>query len=487
MKTDWSVLAVLLLGALAGCATPRAGSLNAALAIAEPLRGDAVSDAGDAVPTPPAGESARKAPARPLILTVEVAVEEALAYSRAVKRARLVEEIGGTFETEARAGLLPRIDFRGTYQRVDQAPKAVAPELGTSFSVGPDELFGVAFNMNFPVFAFGRHLNTFRAAALEHKRSEADRRATEADTAAAVTAAAFDMLETIRGIEVARDIEKALERQVKDARARYEARTVTKDALLEAEVQHAQTKRAREKLESLVPIRRMQLNFLLGRPAHVKTQVVDAPEARAPIWQQKSLEREALDGRPELQAAELNVSAAHRRLRAVIGGELGELRGNLAWETDDSDFRSPSDHVTLFLSLDIPLFTGGARSARIRRVRYEYEIARLQLRDLQTAIRTEVAQAFRNVTEAYDDIAVAKRNVDSQTESLRIQQEKFRSGRATSREVLDSTSLLTSTQIDHVTAIYDYNIALRELHRARGADPRLPPFYELAAAEKDEE
>ncbi|MHC4819843.1 MAG: hypothetical protein ACYTF8_17495, partial [Planctomycetota bacterium] len=41
------------------------------------------------------------------------------------------------------------------------------------------------------------------------------------------------------------------------------------------------------------------------------------------------------------------------------------------------------------------------------------------------------------------------------------------------------TSLLTNTRADYVNAVYTYNVALRGLHRARGADPRLGPFYEL--------
>ena len=81
--------------------------------------------------------------------------------------------------------------------------------------------------------------------------------------------------------------------------------------------------------------------------------------------------------------------------------------------------------------------------------------------------------------ESYRDIGVASKSRAQATESLRIQQEKFRNGRATSQEVLISTSLLTNTRAAYVNAVYTYNVALRNLHRARGGDPQLGPFYEL--------
>ena len=45
---------------------------------------------------------------------------------------------------------------------------------------------------------------------------------------------------------------------------------------------------------------------------------------------------------------------------------------------------------------------------------------------------------------------------------------------------LASTALLTGSRFAELTATYNYNVALRELHRVRGADPRLMPFFDAA-------
>jgi outer membrane protein len=413
----------------------------------------------------------------PQELTIAEAVNEALAHNRAVQQARLNVAIGIDNAQEARSALIPQVSVLGSYDAVDKPRQIVTG--GTTITTAPYSTWGFAAAMDFPVFAFGRHLNTWRAAKLAQQSAESQQRAIEADTAAAVTAAAFDVLETIQAIDVARSNEEALAQQVKDAQAQLSAGSATKVAVLEASVEYDYAKRTRERLESLVPVRKMALNRLLGRPASGPIVVADEPTLRAPIWQLEPLVEEALDRRPEIRAARLDVAAAERVLQATIGGELGEIRGSLVWDTDDNPFRAPSDQLNLGLTYEVPVFTGGARPARIRRARHVLESTAIVVRDLEANVRTEVAEAYREAVEAYRDIAVAGSAVVRQEESVRIQREKFQNGRATSREVLDSVALLRNARFELVNATYSYNVALRELVRARGADPREDPFAEV--------
>ncbi|MFI5402004.1 MAG: TolC family protein [Planctomycetota bacterium] len=417
----------------------------------------------------------------PQEITIAAAVTEALAHNRAVQQARLNVAIGIDDTQEARSALIPNVRALGTYSAVDQ-PRQILTG-GTPITTAPDDVWAFAATLDFPIFAFGRHLNTWRAAQLAQHGAESTQRAIEADTAAAVSAAAFDVLETIHAIEAAKSNEEALAQQVKDAQAQLDAGSVTKVAVLEASVEHDAAKRGREKLESLVPIRKMTLNKLLGRPASGAIEVKDEPDTRAPIWQLDPLVEEALDTRPEIRAARLQVASAERTLEATVGGELGEVRGNVVWDTDDNPFRAPSDQLNLLVTFDVPVFTGGARMARIRRARHALESLEIVVRDLEANVRTEVAASYREAVESYRDIAVARSAVVRQEESVRIQQEKFRNGRATSREVLDSVALLRNARFEAINATYSYSVALRELVRARGADPRLDPFAEVTPRE----
>ena len=46
---------------------------------------------------------------------------------------------------------------------------------------------------------------------------------------------------------------------------------------------------------------------------------------------------------------------------------------------------------------------------------------------------------------------------------------------ATTREGLDTITTLNRAKFAYINSIYEYNIALREFHRARGGDPRTRP------------
>jgi outer membrane protein len=474
MRTYWSVF-VLLAGLLAGCQTATAPATWEWEPVGETLL--AVKDE--------TGAKAATRPARPAKLTVKQAVDEALNANRVVRQARLAAAIALATEHEARAGLRPTVIFSGGWSKRDKPPLAVT-QIG-SFSTGPREQANYRIGLDFPIFAFGEYFYGYKAARYARFGAEAESAAAEADIAAAVTAAAFDLLLSKRAVDVAESNREALERQVKDAQSLLDAGRVTKSALLEAQVQYDRAERDRDRLVSAIPIKRLVLNQLLGRPSRAKTEIVDDPVTRQPGFLLDRLLNEAQQHRPELRAARMRVESAMRGYKAARGAALPELRGSLSYQGTNSQFTSPSDWGTFALTLDVPLYVGGANYARIRRSEHEIEVSRLALADLEQQIYTEVATAFRDVQETYRDIAVAERSITRSEENLRIQREKFNSGRATSQEVLESTTLLSQSRFDYISALYSYNNALSELHRVRGGDPRIAPAVEAAPEGSKEE
>lgn len=470
MRTDWSVFALCGLLLAGGCqSSPRGSESGSVWVPVAEAREASAPDTGE-----PEQEALEKARKRPLELSVAAAVDESLEANPGVRTARLQEAIARTVERESRAGLLPAFFFRGTYSRRDSPPNAVIPPLGAT-NVGPQDQANANVTLEFPIFAFGRYINAYKAAQLSRQAAEADTHASEADVAAAVTAAAFDLLLTQESVRVAQANEDALLRQVQDSQALLDAGRVTRSALLEAQVLHDIARREKERAASLVKIKRMTLNELLGRPPHMETAIIDDRDVPAPEFDLGKLTSEALRRRPELIAARLDVESAVRNAKSVLGRWLPEVRGAVRYQATDNAFTSPQSWATFDLSLDIPLYVGGANYAQIRRARREVEVQRVLLENLERRVQTEVATAYREVMESYKDIGVGVRSIKRSEENLRIQREKFNNGRAISQEVLQSNSLLTNSRFDWARAVYSYKNALRELHRARGADPRVEP------------
>ena len=415
-----------------------------------------------------------RAPERSDRITVAEAVHESLLQNRAVITSRVNAAIAATNRREALGFMIPNVRLTGEYRWQNEAPSFGSGGSSTIVT-GVTEQWQGEIAASAPIFAFGRYLNSFRAAKLAEGAAVARQQVTEADIAATVTAAAFDLLETIQQIDVARANEEALQRQVADSEALLEAGRVTRASLLESQVQFDTARRERERLESLVPIRRIVLNVLLARPVDAPTEVVDQRITDAPTWTLEQAEREALGARPELRAADLELASLQKGYKAAVAAELPEFRGILGYSKTDNPFVSPDNPVTFRFTFDVPVFQGGSGLARIERSRYEVDLARIRRRDLEAQVRREVAEALRQVEETYKDIAVAERSVERQEEALRIRREEQANGRATTREVLDTITTLNRAKFFYVNAIYQYNIALRELHRARGGDPRAEP------------
>jgi len=431
---------------------------------------------GNAEPPPstylkPGMASELRSPDRPLRISIGEAVQESLLQNRVVIQSRIDAAIAATSRREALGAMIPDLRITGGYRWQDEPPSFP----GATFPVGVDQQWDGMISTQFPIFAFGRYLNAYRSAKLAEGAAVARQQVTEADIAAVVTAAGFDLLETIQQIDVARANEDALARQVADSQALLDAGRVTRASLLESQVLHDTARRERERLESLVPIRRVVLNTLLARPIDTATEIIDERVTDEPTWTREQAERDALGARPELRAADLDLASLQKRYKSAVAAELPEFRGALSYQDTDNPFTSPQDPVIFRFTFDIPVFQGGAGVARIERARYEVDLARLRRRDLEDQVRREVAEALRNVQESYRDIAVADRSVERQEEALRIRREEQANGRATTREVLDTITTLNRAKFAFINAIYQYNIALRELHRARGGDPREMP------------
>jgi outer membrane protein TolC len=412
-----------------------------------------------------------RAAERPDRISIADAVQESLLQNRAVILSRVDAAIAATSRREILGTMIPDLRITGGYRWQDAPPSFP----GATFPVGVDQQWDGEISTSFPIFAFGRYLNAYRAAKLAEGAAVARQQVTEADIAAVVTAAAFDLLETIQQIDVARSNEEALARQVDDSQALLDAGRVTRASLLESQVLHDTARREREKLESLVPIRRIVLNSLLARPIESPTEIIDQRVTDEPTWTLEQAEREALGARPELRAADLELASLQKRYKSAVAAELPEFRGRLSYSDTDNPFTNPQDPVIFRFTFDIPVFQGGSGLARIERARYEVDLARIRRRDLEDVVRREVAETLRSVLETYRDIAVAGRSVERQEEALRIRREEQANGRATTREVLDTITTLNRAKFAYVNAIYAYNIALRELHRARGGDPRAVP------------
>jgi outer membrane protein len=120
------------------------------------------------------------------------------------------------------------------------------------------------------------------------------------------------------------------------------------------------------------------------------------------------------------------------------------------------------------VTVNIPLFEGGALRARVQKERARLYAAQQRLRKLELQIRLEVEMASLNVESARERVGVTRKSVAEAEESLRIEREKYDFGKGTIVDVLDAQAALLNAQTNYYRVLRDYNTARVELRLAMG-------------------
>jgi len=120
----------------------------------------------------------------------------------------------------------------------------------------------------------------------------------------------------------------------------------------------------------------------------------------------------------------------------------------------------------------LPIYTSGrirsgidAADALLHASRGDEQTA---IEDLHSRILLQVRQAWLNLNETRQRVAVTRSALRAASENLRVMRARYHEGLATNTEVLDAESLDTRSESNHADARYDFILAGLRLRRAVG-------------------
>jgi len=120
------------------------------------------------------------------------------------------------------------------------------------------------------------------------------------------------------------------------------------------------------------------------------------------------------------------------------------------------------------LSLSLPLFNGWSRERQVEDARVQRDNAELAVRSQELKLRTDLGSALLNLQTAYGVAQLQEQVVGRATEELRLAQERFRFGVASSVEVTDAQTSLALAEQGRIDAIYVYHKSLAALEALVG-------------------
>lgn len=327
-----------------------------------------------------------------------------------------------------------------------------------------------------PLLRFDRWFQ-YQTARASRSQADADFVAAEQDYLVRVTETYLGVLRAAEQLAFARAEEAAYARQLEQARQRFEVGLIAITDVHETQAAYDLAKVGLIVAGSDLSVARARLETLTGKrypalafPGEDMPVELPAPEG-ADAWAER-----ARQGNPQLIAARHGARAAQQASRAAASGHLPSL--DLFARRVDSDspasLTPPINNVdsttdTIGLSLEWPLFAGGAINSRRKQAGYEYDAAQENLRAAELNA-VEGARTQYRVLEA-DVLRVAARRqaIVSAQSALDATQAGYDVGTRNIVDLLQAQRNAFAARRDLANARYDYMLNHLRLHGTAGA------------------
>lgn len=417
------------------------------------------------------GQNSRDALPQPL--TKDAAVQFALTHNHAYKAAFEDVDVAGQKVNQARADFLPKLD--GSYsfrQWSDQPFVSLSPTQIFPFSVKTGNRWEV--NLIQPLFT-GFGLES------QYKSSKAGQQISKYQLEEARLNLVRDVQETYLQVllgaqllQVARDNKASLEIQRSNADANYKQGVAAVNDVLKADVALSEAVQRERNAQKQLTVLRSALNQLLALDLQANVELAQIDEKTYNIPDLGELCMIAEGKRPEYLALETSIkqagygkTAARSHYYPRVSAFAQYFREGEEFTGDNNPFTN-NQNAAVGVRMDWNLFEGG----KTRATELEWEHRRRGLEQRRDNLRQQIRLQVEN---AYEQLKVAKANIDTTRVALKQAEEnerittlQYKQQVVIFLEVLNAQVFVAQTRADYYQSLYGYEIAKAELERAIG-------------------
>jgi len=270
-----------------------------------------------------------------------------------------------------------------------------------------------------------------------------------------------------------------LEAQLKDQQNRFEAGTVPRFNVLQAEVALYNqlplliTAQNNSRISKIVLAKTLGLDFQPRRGESPPLEVVgEMPYIPRTIALANAIEM-GKERRPFLKQARANVLNQKEQVRAAAGQWLPTITttGGGEWVSSpiNSSWHDISKGWLATVQGSMPIWDSGAIAGQVIQQRALLFEAKNTYDDDVRQVELEIQQAYSNLQQNRELIQSQEKNVEQAEEALRLAKARLDAGAGTQLDVLNAQVQLLTAQSTRLQALFGYNSSLAEFDRATGA------------------
>jgi outer membrane protein TolC len=374
----------------------------------------------------------------------------------------------------ARAQRWPVLAVGGGYTWLDDSPAfdfsfTGLPVVPPPLFPGDEFLMGSA-TLTLPVFTGGRISSGIAAAEARSRGADAQLEGARQDLKLAVADSYVGVLRTERALSVAESNVTSLEALATDVNLMFERELVPKNELLAVQVALADARQNRLRAANAAELARADYNRRLGQPLDRQVEVVEVlPEPQALPQDLDSLIAIAHEQRTELGALDEQGEAYGQLARSERSRVLPQVSVTGSYSYLENGFLDDEEFLYAGVGVQWALFDGGQSRKRAAALERSKRAVQEQREDLQSLIALQVRQAWLEVEETRQRVAVTADAADQSEENLRIARERYGVGLGTQTQLLEAETLRVQALTNRDNARLDAGLARLKLARAVGS------------------
>lgn len=252
--------------------------------------------------------------------------------------------------------------------------------------------------------------------------------------------------------------------------SKVEAGISAKEELYQAELTQASSQASLENARMQFENAQDNFKILLGLPldeeievkADIKKLIIDVQLAKAI--------NNGLANRMELRQSDIEIQNSMNDL--VRTGAQNEFYGsiNLSYGltgVDDNSvkdlYQSPTRTHGFNITFNVPLIDWGRKKHQIKSAETQVARSKLNASEERKQIQYEIRESYRNLLNQKLQIDIAEKNVKNARLTYEINLEKYKNGDLSSKDLSFYQTQLSSEQLNEVSSLINYQLALLEL------------------------
>ena len=391
-------------------------------------------------------------------LSLDEAIEMALAQNTALKVTKKGEDTAEAKVRQAKGsnGVSASLSDNLTTRKVEGASGTNTNNLSLSGSL--------------PIYTGGKNQASIKSSEIGVDTARLATERGQENLKFSVIKAYYDVLEAKKTIEVDQESVDNYQAHLTNVQQLYSAGSKAKIDVLRSSVELSNARQTLIKAQNSYEVKlanlRNYLNMDRDEPLTLTTDFFferfDTPMSDAIAY--------AYGNRKDLQAdayvveqRELDIKAAKAGFLPTVSLSVGAGQENAFGSSSSS-----SNNVSAGLGVSWNIFDSGVTKAKVDEAKIARDVARLNLQKDQETADLTLRTAYYNMREAERRLDSTGDAVGQAEEDYYIAKEKYRAGEGLMLDIIDAQLALSTAQLNHISAQYDYARYKAEVENAMG-------------------